>query len=1612
MDGSRVGSALRRGSWLPPVALLLACGGGGGSPPPDPGGKNTAPTNVVITGPMTPKERHASVYALAATDAEGDLFTFSSTTPGAVVQGLSLTYSAQAPGTQTISAVATDTRGNASLPGTLAVNVIANGAPVFTSASSAQFTNPAVNPPVSYTYTPGATEPDGDEVVFGLLAGSVLQAVDLPGAPGTYAAQPDSSLAVLNPGAPNAAFQIPSTVPVGASGKRIRFTVRAEDRLGGVLLGARTDLVVTITIFAKNEPPVIGALSVPPFVQYHSFSGVQLQASDPNGDPLLWSLVSVTPAAPGLTLGTDGKLGWSSVPDTTPRTVTVKVDDQRGASDAKAFTIQAQPDSLPAIASAAYAETVGGVQFHYPENLKSKIFVRTRFHWKDPLATEGEFFAGGPPSALNGWRAGILATDAEGDGIRFAVKTGSVTRFGSPFTDTAAASYPALDPVTGEITWTPNRTRGVNPGDPGDAQVNPSAFGNWSFTLQAQELDKGTPIPGQAGEATYTIRVLPNDPPVVGPLTTFVPNEAIVTGVSVGGGTNGTNYGRPALQQPRASDDATPGTPALWSWQVGGPGIPDAAASDYKIADPNSLDLDGHQDALKVDFGTRTLLASGVVTGPLGGLTAGVHFPAMDTTGNLPAWDTSTGLINGFYNPWLMGTGPGGAFTVKWAPVRNQYLLSRYLGPTAYAFPVVAEDQYGYATNQRVGVYPIYGVLRFFNQRLVTYRDTLAETAAPLGDFLNSGNTASGGNRYVFSYLPMGVSGSAGKEEFLQGGAKTFGVGYLGRSDGAGAPASGMAFSFGLPIPTVATWLTSDGQDVGDAGLYPGNSLNALLNLPSATSGTAGTPAGTSGSYLQLRGGAASGQSGDPSIVTVRPAGPYSDNEARIRVIPSSSPYLFTVRNAVKPGQGDGVAASRQSVPMDLSRRWIYGKAQSEVNLQQVSAGRPVFYSRTPAVSPDVDQLQISQNTWARFRVTFGWPATVTASAPGYPANGSANLFKETDLLQMAVPNLSANARAFFSGNTPGVTPGGTTSAFNNHFGKFGFTVRPTVFTGTGASVTTAPHQPVHAVTDALWLPNNADGSAMPNAYTTLAGGGALTDIPFAGIRGYLAPSAAAGSSTLLRGTDANLANTQASFLRLAVASHASNPSLSGDPADGNANPALLESTSQKDRIFFLWMKQSEASATPNAYGTFAGSVLQRGAALSVLGGATTVTEPYDMGQGLANPLAVVSFAALGQTNNGPNQTLNSGPGLLGWNRAQFESLRLLMGNPPSPGIAARVRVADPASDETQGAGATTAAQFDSGAATFDGLVSNALVVYGLKDRRTAGLRLGEAGLEPGSPVLAQWWNTGSSDIAATAFPGVVQAYASAWLPSDFTEVVHLNHNFVGKVQYPGTAATDFIAKVALSAGLVAPKGHTLLTQAAGAGPVVTPVRNLLIQDLKVNYAPGTATPGTRLDIYNGTAADLASGGPGAGKPSFKLVDGNATGTANHRLYADSNLQVLFQPAASDARHPSGYLVTLYQVSTTGSGVLTTQLTPLREFRMGHEGARGAQQVLNLPSLRSMASGSAATNQAFVLKVRSLWIEGDDGAAGHSLDLAKQPFVQGIPFAYADLLSGVFVAAF
>ena len=729
---------------------------------------------------------------------------------------------------------------------------------------------------------------------------------------------------------------------------------------------------------------------------------------------------------------------------------------------------------------------------------------------------------------------------------------------------------------------------------------------------------------------------------------------------------------------------------------------------------------------------------------------------------------------------------------------------------------------------------------------------------------------------------------------------------------------------------------------------------------------------------------------------------------ALVRAIPSTSRYLFSVPGATRPWSGDGVLTPHHLGIPETARRWYAGREQSDIDYGVTVAGRPVQVSRLEVPDVNVDALSTFFTAWASLRVTFTWPSVVARTAPGYPALGQPNRFQETDVIQVATPNLSGNARFFVTGNTPGVTPQGAPHGAANYFGKYGFTVPPAAYDGRGAARTLAPHQPIHAVTGSLWISNNADGcAALPNAYTTPVGGGTFCDIAFSGIRGYLNPEAAAGLSGLYSATEARLEGTRDASAGLAVGVHPDNPSPTGRPEEAHANPALLDGPTHGDRVMFVWMKQDQGGS-PNAYGAWGGAVLTQGSGRVVTGGGTTIVEPLVMGQFKTNPAITMLFA--GQDGLA-NQALDGRTGIAIWRRAAFEALVDRMGAPATAGNPARVRVADPSSDATEAA-PLTAARFATGP-TRDGIPANSLVVYGLRNRAQGGAVgvLGEAGLEPGSPVLAQWWNTGTGDLPESAFPGVIRAWASGWLPAEFTPVVHVEHAFVGAVQYPGHGPADAIARVHLRAGLAAPCGHALLARPQGLVPVVGPVVGLNLADLQANTASGTLTYGTRLDLHLGTAGNLENGGPTAGLPPFKTADGNHTG-ADHRLSADSTLVLGFSSAAGDLRLPSGYVVSLYRLEEVGGAPARTRLHLVREFRLGHSGEAGTAQQLFLPSLRWISPALPQSNQAFVLKVRTVWYEDELDPEGRPLDLGKAPFVQRVPTAYADALSGVFVAAY
>src|SRR5512141_2156326 len=625
--------------------VMIGCGGSSSSAPV--AATNASPSAPLITtGPTSAVTKHQYTYNLSSVDPEGDAITYSLAVanPDASITGSVLTFKpttpafGAAPINTTLSVVAKDSHNNTSATGTVTVNVIANRAPVFSSGNSIQSIGNGAAVPSTFTYAASAVDPDTDTVTYAVKTGSA-SIVDNTGA---TVAIPSGWTGGLPPMAAGVVSFPGLSVPAGKTSVTVAFTVQATDVVAfGSDATDTSERVVTATYFSGNTAPIITSTSIPGVPQNHgipvnsSVPPYQFSASDDGvgGSGLTWTLVT---APAGFNLSPAGVLTWTSNfatgADFSPRSITVKVTDAGGLSDTKTLQINIVSDTKPNFSTQTYTETVTNVQFHDPSNLRQKITSYARFNFLDTNAADSEYYAD-PSSSIKGWRAGVTATDSENDVMVYSVKPNSVFRFGSPYvtsTDSnaspAGGRYPYIVPGPGtdtsgtgvvrnpgEIVWRPGRNLG-NPGSNGavlNTGINTDALtgcvdgtpthdpANWSFTVVAQQLIGTTATPGQFNETTLTIKVQPNHQPYIGALTTInVP--AIVAGVNAGAGTAvSPNHGRPAIQEPVASDTSTPGTPSKWIWDINTPG---AAGSDITIGDPNTNAFHGHQDAIQVFF--------------------------------------------------------------------------------------------------------------------------------------------------------------------------------------------------------------------------------------------------------------------------------------------------------------------------------------------------------------------------------------------------------------------------------------------------------------------------------------------------------------------------------------------------------------------------------------------------------------------------------------------------------------------------------------------------------------------------------------------------------------------------------------------------------------------------------------------------------------------------------------------------------------------------------------------------------------------------------------------------------------------------------------------------
>ncbi len=1200
----------------------------------------------------------------------------------------------------------------------------------------------------------------------------------------------------------------------------------------------------------------------------------------------------------------------------------------------------------------------------------------------------------------------------------------------------------------------------------------------WSFIVQANEnvyVPAGnTPVtpPSNQGQQQYVIKVQPNNAPTIGPLTT-IPNAQLtvpgalanqvvnpLTTISIGGGasSSATAYGRPSIQEPESKrydqasgtgfDYAAPNTakPAIWRWLMARPGGNIAQAADVQIYDGDQTTTTGHQDTIFATMGTPTV-------------------PAADTTNNVPAL---SGTSASFYNPWLTA-GDAGAFQVNWGPNRTQYLIARVTASAAYAFPVEVRDQYERINNGNLNINPIFGTVRFTNARTRVVGDAPAEMyaikrASTLASGANAGDpTINVNTPFTFTYLPFPADSGSGDET-------SFGTFFFQGSN----PASGTTGVTGLY--TAASWITLNSVEAPYTSFHTGNPLNdeaGTFNLPAYASAYDGTSSSSSRSdwktygYTYVNGSNPS----NPAVENHDAIGSYANHEVRAQVIPSNSPYLFTfsktaidgpfigtgplnrfpnellsstlqmpLQNVFSPsfpaqvgptgawydipvqngGSGGGIGALATA----FAHSWVYNLYQGEVDMQNAAPGRGVTLSNL------FGQPQTSLR-WA-----YSWPTQVTNANLGVTPGGS-NKWEKGDVMQIAVPNQRANARYFFVGDG-GVNDPNAANIYGWGFlgmtSTVGIVDTETVFgtsTQGGNGITAATNTPFHVPSNSLWLSNNVAGSGTtgflntPNR-TTFSPGSTSTQVPYnLASKGYIQPNGAANS----------FANVDPGYMWSVSV---------GAPNGQNVPPALID-LNQGDNTYFLWLKHDVAQ--PTAWGTWDASEMVPGSTYTATGGTTTVPA-FAMVNGVNNSTLPPSFlqdaqismatGAVPGQNHGANVDVKTDASLYnanivnakGWARSQWGLAAPTMGYQPSGST--NVRLVNPAFDSAvtiPAAGVhpwnnmrgvfhtTTAADV-----SVEGGVRDSAIVYGVRrhtdENGVANAELGLAGIEPGSPMLAQWYNLqlasdpalDSSTVAATnmtdigaAWPKVFNFYSPFTGNAAWANVMEYKVNYLVGVTYPDANApdptnisTNTLWKVPAQMANVFPLGAAVTdptcTNPANTinpgNPIIRPIQTLRITDFVANTTPGVFN--TTLDLVTSNPASAATGA------------GAMVLAGNSYIQARSNVKVTFQASVNNQVVPSGYIFDLFLLN--GTATTTAQPVLLASVRTGHIGGKDAIQNLFLPSMHSYSGldgNGVPQNAVYFFRIRTVWNQG--------INFEKQPNKQSIPMAYADYISAPFV---
>jgi RHS repeat-associated protein len=291
---------------------------------------NHAPV-ITSTAPTTGKEAVAYIYTVTATDADGDALHF---VAGTLQSGMTFDTTAHKfawtptftqAGTYPVSVTVTDGKGGSVTQSWNLVIADSNRAPVVT--STAPTTGKEA---VAYVYTVTATDADGDVLHF--KAGTLQTGMTFDTTAHKFAWNPT--------------FTQAGTYPV---------SVTVTDGKGGNVTQSWN-----LVIADSNRAPVVTSTATTSGIANVGYS-YQAAATDADGDPTVWSLVS---GPTGLSITSSGLVTWNPTASGS-YSAQIQVSDGRGGSGMQTWSIQvAVPpppvDTIPA-APVAPPLPAGGV---------------------------------------------------------------------------------------------------------------------------------------------------------------------------------------------------------------------------------------------------------------------------------------------------------------------------------------------------------------------------------------------------------------------------------------------------------------------------------------------------------------------------------------------------------------------------------------------------------------------------------------------------------------------------------------------------------------------------------------------------------------------------------------------------------------------------------------------------------------------------------------------------------------------------------------------------------------------------------------------------------------------------------------------------------------------------------------------------------------------------------------------------------------------------------------------------------------------------------------------------------------------------------------------------